>query len=206
MFVCIYMEQNNFFYSKHLLFHFRYMAICKSGLCAKVFTKMRTSIMVLAAWIFTGVISTPPLFGWARYSFITDQNFCFCNWPKSWTYTVFMVTCCFCMPVGVMATTNGLIFKQVRDSRIKVTGGKETASNSNSRREKNEIKLAKSMVVIILTFIASWFLFCIVMFIHVFSDHVVPPAVSMVSLLLGYGNSALNPIIYGAMNQNVKSA
>ncbi|KAK7093889.1 alpha-2B adrenergic receptor-like [Littorina saxatilis] len=88
----------------------------------------------------------------------------------------------------------------------KPKGGKEGADRQQkkdkSRRE--EFRLSLSLMVVIVVFVLCWFPFCITMFLSVFAPHTLIRAADMFTLLLGYSNSCLNPIIYGVMNKRVK--
>ncbi|CAH1775229.1 unnamed protein product, partial [Owenia fusiformis] len=75
------------------------------------------------------------------------------------------------------------------------------AKDKKDKKQEDEIKLAISLLVVIVTFIISWLPFCITMFISVFSGENVSRTADITTLILGYANSAYNPIIYGLMNK-----
>ncbi|KAK3587308.1 hypothetical protein CHS0354_011290 [Potamilus streckersoni] len=68
----------------------------------------------------SALLSSPPLYGWAEYSYIPMQHFCFCDWTKDKAYAFFMIGACFGVPFTVMALCNILISRRVRSSRMKV--------------------------------------------------------------------------------------
>ena len=72
------------------------------------------------------------------------------------------------------------------------------------RKRLEERKLTLSFLIMILSFIICWLPFCITMFISVYSTTPVPHGVDMFTLLLGYLNSALNPVIYGVLNKKFR--
>ena len=74
------------------------------------------------------------------------------------------------------------------------------------RRRAEEFQLAVSLMVVVVVFVLCWFPFCVSMFLSVFAPQHLPRAADMFTLLLGYSNSCINPVIYGAMNKRVKEA
>ena len=112
----------------------------------------------------------------------------------------------FILPGLTMIVANGLIFLEVKRSANKVAAISENnhMNHRKAKRRENEIKLAKSMAIIILAFVGTWSLYAVTTDLEVFAGVTFPWYVAMISLLLGYGNSALNPIIYGALNKNIK--
>ena len=78
---------------------------------------------------------------------------------------------------------------------------------SKADRKRSEgIKLTRTFLVIILTFIILWFPFCVAMFISVFSKNDVPRIPDMITIILGCLNSCCNPIVYGVMNKRFRDA
>ena len=173
----------------------------------------RNSAYVTICWTLTFTVSAMPLIGWSTYHFEPSQRLCFANWPASISYTVVMVTMCFCIPAIVLATSNFLIFRHMRKSRNKIHQFQAKLCNRTSdensvqnRKRKDEFRLAKSMLIIILCFFLSWFAFAFCAFVRSIGMCRVPEWLSMTSLVLGYTNCCLNPFIYGLMNTNVRNA
>ncbi|KAK3587309.1 hypothetical protein CHS0354_011291 [Potamilus streckersoni] len=72
------------------------------------------------AFSVSALLSSPPLYGWAQYSYIQMQHFCFCDWTKDKGYAFFMIGACFGVPFTVMLFCSIMIFRRVRDSQMKV--------------------------------------------------------------------------------------
>ncbi|KAI8505079.1 hypothetical protein Bbelb_171880 [Branchiostoma belcheri] len=92
-------------------------------------------------WVFSIGCSLPPLFGWAKYSFMADQSFCFCSWADHPGYTVFMFTMGFCLPSTAMTGCYVGIWRRYKKNRRKL-GGSPTR---NQRRQSREATLDKSV-------------------------------------------------------------
>lgn len=71
-------------------------------------------------------------------------------------------------------------------------------------KRREEIRLAFSLVVVVVIFVICWLPYCISMLISVFYDGHVPREFHMFTLVIGYANSGCNPIVYGVMNKRFK--
>lgn len=218
------------------------------------------------------LVSSPPLLGWADYSFIRKQMFCFCDWTKAPSYAFFMISVCFGIPFGVMTVCNLFIFKTVRASKRRVTAvtnnstsakvedpepnsstvtkedvskphdvtviitdrtstyPSESArpafqSNNNAKsndkqlnrknttlttiRKKSrigksrteEIRLAMVLAIVVVIFVISWLPYCFSMLLGIFAKDKVHRGFHLATIILGYSNSAVNPVVYGVMNK-----
>lgn len=71
-------------------------------------------------------------------------------------------------------------------------------------RRREEIRLAFSLVVVVVIFVICWLPYCISMLLSVFYKGHVPREFHMFTLVIGYANSGCNPIVYGVMNKRFK--
>ncbi|KAK3799764.1 hypothetical protein RRG08_025379 [Elysia crispata] len=95
----------------------RYVKICHPSLFVDVYTTRSAVLMSLGVWLLSGIMSLPPLFGWATYSYLPLASICFCDWPKSPSYAFFMIACCFCVPCGIMMVCYIRILRAFQQSR-----------------------------------------------------------------------------------------
>ncbi|RUS85456.1 hypothetical protein EGW08_006789, partial [Elysia chlorotica] len=170
----------------------RYVKICHPSQFIDIYTTRSVLLMFAGVWLISGIMSLPPLFGWAKYSYLPLSSICFCDWPRSPSYAFFMIACCFCVPCGVMTVCYIRILLAFRQSR----------KTLQARRE--EIRLTTSLLVVVALFIVCWFPYCISMFMSIYRPDLSGRALDMTSLLLGYMNSCVNPIVYGLMNKRFK--
>ncbi|KAI8483071.1 5-hydroxytryptamine receptor 7 [Branchiostoma belcheri] len=98
-------------------------------------------------------------------------------------------------PTGSSGAANGRVekAKQPEPKRISLT---------------KEYKAARTLGAIVGAFILCWLPFFIVAVIRPFCNDTcrIPPVVDGVTLWLGYANSALNPAIYGGLNNDFRAA
>lgn len=146
------------------------------------------------------MISLPPLFGWASYAYIPIQSFCFCDWTLAPSYAIFMISCCFGGPFIVMTVCNILIFCTAKKSN-KNTKYFTTTKEKKKDSQSKEIRLASILLVVVIAFVICWCPYCISMLLSIYAPGFAPRGFHMFTILVGYANSGVNPIIYGVMNR-----
>jgi len=101
----------------------RYFYIVKWNTYRKTFSKKKSLLYTAAVWIVSISLASPPLFGWAEYSFIPGKSYCFVYWPSNVYFMYFMITVCFFGPLSVMAFSyyNILMFTKNLKRRIAVS-------------------------------------------------------------------------------------
>lgn len=114
----------------------RYFAILYPFKYVTWITRKVAAGMILYIWFHALLIACLPLTSWTRYTFIRSESICTVQWEYSITYTVFLFSVCFFLPLGVMMFTYFRIFRTAKiQSRkiVPVTGeisGKEEPSTS----------------------------------------------------------------------------
>ena len=81
--------------------------------------------MILYIWVHALLMACLPLTSWSRYTFISSESICTVQWEYSISFTLFLFSVCFFLPLGVMMITYLRIFRTARkqSSRIvPVTG------------------------------------------------------------------------------------
>ena len=81
----------------------------------------------LCAHFFPGVcvisitLSSLPLLGWGKYSYIPQHKICFCDWKQKFSFSIFMIACCFGGPFSIMSVCNVSILRRVKASKTSVS-------------------------------------------------------------------------------------
>ncbi|XP_078324002.1 rhodopsin, GQ-coupled-like [Crassostrea virginica] len=182
----------------------RYVMICRPFRAKTIYTKRNAILMVIGVYALAFVISLPPLFGWAAYAYIPVQSFCFCDWTLAPPYAIFMISCCFGGPFSVMTVCNILIFYSARKSN-KNTKYYTTTKPKKKDAQTKEMRLASILLVVVIAFFISWCPYCISMLLSIYAPGVAPRGFHMFTILVGYANSGVNPIIYGVMNRSFRN-
>ncbi|KAK3107062.1 hypothetical protein FSP39_006074 [Pinctada imbricata] len=165
-------------------------------------TELQESMKLGTACITMSImLSLPPLFGWAKYDYIPQQSFCFCDWSAAPSYAFFMIGCCFMTPLTVMAICNVFIFRSARRSN-RNTQSFTTEASRDTRGD--EIRLAFMLVVVVIVFVCSWLPYCISMVIGIYAPELVPRGFHMWTTLMGYSNSGANPYYIRGYEQGIQ--
>lgn len=195
----------------------RYFLVCRSHLYSHIFSKTGTAIYIALVWCTSALISSPPFYGWSRFSYNHGKSVCFADWQSSNSYMVFMIAICFCGPIAATVVSLLLILrvKGISESRLESNQsdvfGESKAADQNlkarrKRKEKDSRRITISVAAVVIVFFIAWGPFVTVMFTEVFWDGVVPRWADMGSFLLGCLNSTANPIIYITVNTNFRKA
>lgn len=110
-----------------ILYPFKYMAWI---------TKKVAVGMIFYVWSHAFLMACLPLTSWSKYTFIRSESICTVQWEYSITYTLFLFSVCFFVPLGVMMYTYLRIFRTAKKQSKKivpVTGkieGKDEPSTS----------------------------------------------------------------------------
>ncbi|XP_028413684.1 melatonin receptor type 1B-B-like [Dendronephthya gigantea] len=199
----------------------RYHAICHWTSYHEKYTHGKCVIYIGIVWGVTIGLSLPPFFGWAKFAYDEGQSYCFAEWGMSKSYTLFMIAACLFGPISVMSYCYAKIYRFKKQSGIRVLAA-GTASDSNSNEmhtvtgtyasgelvsnasSRNDRKLSRTIMTLIVVFALCWSPFAIIMILQVFFSVDVPRWADFISLVLGYMNSFLNVFVYNATNKAVR--
>ncbi|KAL9970943.1 hypothetical protein ACROYT_G023407 [Oculina patagonica] len=114
----------------------RYCAIIHPFKYATWITNRVAAGMIFYIWCHALLMACLPLTSWSRYTFIRSESICTVQWEFGISFTIFLFSVCFFLPLGVMMVTYLRIFRTARQQSRKivpVTGeiaGKEEPSTS----------------------------------------------------------------------------
>lgn len=114
----------------------RYCAILYPFKYATWITNKVAAGMIVYIWLHALLMACLPLTSWSQYTFIRSESICTVQWEYSISFTLFLFSVCFFLPLGVMMITYLRIFRTARQQSRKivpVTGeieGKEEPSTT----------------------------------------------------------------------------
>lgn len=154
-------------------------------------TSRRAICIILVNWLLAIIMSTIKLvfYHWAR--------------PN---YELLITISCFFIPLAIMCVSYYLIFKaaryQARQIALVVKGGVRNFLLST------EVRAAKTLGVVMGTFIISWGPFFIMNLVYGLcpDDSCISHEAVLVAKWMHYSNSFYNPIVYACMNKEFRSA
>ncbi|VDH91192.1 Hypothetical predicted protein [Mytilus galloprovincialis] len=93
---------------------------------------------------------------------------------------------------------------EMSDSNTETNDVKKRLSKLPSNKVKAEdVRLALALAICVVCFFISWFPFCISMLIGIYAPNSVSNDFHLATLLIGYSNSCMNPVIYGIINKRI---
>ncbi|XP_065652488.1 alpha-1A adrenergic receptor [Hydra vulgaris] len=78
----------------------RYLNVAKPNDIKTLYTKRRTFFIIIAVWVFSGLISFPPFIGWSVFR--PDGCFCTFDVQKSKSYTIFIGLFAYVLPFHIL--------------------------------------------------------------------------------------------------------
>ncbi|KAJ7998901.1 hypothetical protein DPEC_G00209780 [Dallia pectoralis] len=180
----------------------------------RVVTPRRAGTAVVVCWMVAIVVGMTPMLGWNNLerlrengTLITKDNVVTCQFENviSMDYMVYFNFFGWVLPPLVfMLVIYAEIFYMIHRQLNK----KVTASHTDPRRYYGkELKLAKSLALVLFLFAISWLplhiLNCVTLFCPDYFKH---KFFIYVAILLTHGNSAVNPIVYAFRIKKFRSA
>lgn len=169
----------------------RYICISSPLTYHSIVTTPKTRVAICAAWSFALTMTIIKLITW-------DMSF-------STAYQLTAFSLCFVAPVLIMSYAYIMIF------RVSRTQAKKMLLKIGEKTKKfclpKELKAAKTLGVVMGAFVLCWFPFFFLNFFNALCRACpIQMEAVMVAKALHYFNSVLNPIIYGLMNKQFKTA
>lgn len=185
----------------------RYIAISRPLVYSSVVTKNRARIACLLLWIYSIIWALPPLCGTvsAYECFIPYIGECFKkDWMQSTAsilFTVSVVCGTYGVAVLVMCFFYAKIYITVCDQSRRISATvKQLRTCSNlaaTTGHASAKKGALTLLIVIGTYVACWSPFCLLLFVQMTRGKTAGgPTADIATMLIGFANSACNPIIY----------
>ncbi|XP_071369139.1 adenosine receptor A1-like [Centroberyx affinis] len=180
----------------------------------RVVTPRRAGTAVVVCWLVSFIVGLMPMLGWNNLqrlrdngSLVTDDLLVTCKFENviSMDYMVYFNFFGWVLPPLLLML---LIYAEIFYMIHKQLNKKVTASHTDpSRYFGKELKLAKSLALVLFLFAVSWLplhiLNCITLFCPACDK---PMFLLYIAILLTHGNSAVNPIVYAFRIKKFRTA
>ncbi|XP_001377369.2 melanopsin [Monodelphis domestica] len=192
----------------------RYFVITRPLASIGVISKKKTGFILLGVWLYSLAWSLPPFFGWSAY--VPEGLLTSCSWdyttftPSVRAYTMLLFCFVFFIPLIVIIYCYIFIFRAIQDTNKAVHSigsGESTASPRHCQRMKNEWKMAKIALVVILLYVLSWAPYSTVALVAFAGySHILTPYMNSVPAIIAKASAIHNPIIYAISHPKYRMA
>ncbi|KAJ3640020.1 hypothetical protein Zmor_003342 [Zophobas morio] len=184
----------------------RYVLISYHQYYNQLYSKTSIWLQLLCTWGFAFLIMLPSLLGvWGQLGLNPSTFSCTIleKDGKSPKKILFLIA--FVLPCVVIITSYSCIFWRVQRSRNKLKAHQLATKKEkrSSRRERDDSRLTKLMLIIFICFVLC---FLPLMLVNVFDDEVEYPVLHVLASILAWASSVINPFIYAASNRQYRSA
>ncbi|KAG9346185.1 hypothetical protein JZ751_008008 [Albula glossodonta] len=192
----------------------RYFVITRPLASIGVMSRKRALAILAAAWVYSMGWSLPPFFGWSAY--VPEGLLTSCSWdyttfsPSVRAYTMLLFTFVFFIPLFIIIYCYFFIFRAIRDTNKavgKITGDNTKDSVKKFHRMKNEWKMAKIALIVILLYVISWSPYsCVALTAFAGYADMLTPYMNSVPAVIAKASAIHNPIIYAITHPKYRSA
>ncbi|KAK2896655.1 hypothetical protein Q8A67_011143 [Cirrhinus molitorella] len=181
----------------------RYFVITRPLASIGVLSQKRALLILLVAWAYSLGWSLPPFFGWSAY--VPEGLLTSCTWdymtftPSVRAYTMLLFIFVFFIPLIVIIYCYFFIFRSIRSTN--------EDSIKRFQRLKNEWKMAKIALIVILMYVISWSPYSTVALTAFagYSD-MLTPYMNSVPAVIAKASAIHNPIIYAITHPKYRLA
>uniref|UniRef100_A0A3Q3IZK6 G-protein coupled receptors family 1 profile domain-containing protein n=1 Tax=Monopterus albus TaxID=43700 RepID=A0A3Q3IZK6_MONAL len=176
----------------------RYLVITRPLGSMGAMSRKKALIIAAVTWVYSMGWSLPPFFGWSSY--IPEGLMTSCSWdyvtltPSVRSYTMLLFTFVFFIPLSVIIFCYCGIFRAIQNTTKLVHAHTLLKTRIKTR---NEWKMAKIALIVILTFVISWAPYsCIALTAFAGYADILTPYMNSVPAVIAKASAIHNPIIY----------
>ena len=181
----------------------RYFRVVKPKYYHKVFSNTKSILYVVVLWsVISLTVWLPPTTGWSLYMFFPDNSVCaqvFVNEIASVTYEAIFFNL---VPISVVAFCYYNVSKTIRQHNANVAASINRASLS-----VEEIRITRTLFALVVAFVLCTvpaFTIFGLLRLRLTSFTSIPRGVSLMANALIFTSSAVNPFLYGVMNNSFR--
>lgn len=179
----------------------RYILIAWPSLYSKIYTKIKVALYISIIWGFSYGLQIPTLLGqWGYYGF--DEKLGTCSIMKDkngHSSKTFLFVIGFALPCIIIVICYAKIYWVVRSSHKRL----QQHSTDGNRYKRSEMKITKMVLVIFVCFLVCYLPITLV---KIFDSEVNHAPLHVLSYLLIYMSSCVNPVVYVTMNRQYRQA
>ncbi|XP_040291757.1 melanopsin [Bufo bufo] len=192
----------------------RYFVITRPLASIGMMSKKRAVLILLGVWLYSLAWSLPPFFGWSAY--VPEGLLTSCSWdhvtftPSVRAYTMLLFCFVFFIPLFVIIYCYIFIFKAIKNTNRavqKIGSDDNKESQKQYQKMKNEWKMAKIALIVILLYVISWSPYSTVALVAFagYAD-ILTPYMNSVPAVIAKASAIHNPIIYAITHPKYRMA
>ena len=189
----------------------RYVRMCRSNTTyQKIFSLRKSCLWVLFLWLFVACyIAIPQLAKLQDFEFVPGYAQCSIkHLGESAKFIHYIIVLTLFLVIPLVATTFGYsrVLKVVRQHLTGISPALRGLRRNDARISIQEIRLSRSLFIVVFTFLACWIPFWVIVIIRRFSfvRHM-PRNLELLCMFFLYISNTVNPIIYAGMNSTFRS-
>ncbi|XP_008117317.1 melanopsin isoform X2 [Anolis carolinensis] len=192
----------------------RYFVITRPLASIGAMSTKKALLILSGVWLYSLAWSLPPFFGWSAY--VPEGLLTSCSWdyitftPSVRAYTMLLFCFVFFIPLIAIIYSYVFIFIAIKNSNRAVQ-----RTNSDNSKEgqklyqklKNEWKMAKVALIVILLYVISWSPYSVVALVAFAGySHLLTPYMNSVPAVIAKASVIHNPIIYAIVHPKYRMA
>ncbi|XP_062989179.1 melanopsin [Elgaria multicarinata webbii] len=192
----------------------RYFVITRPLASIGVMSKKKAWLILLGVWLYSLAWSLPPFFGWSAY--VPEGLLTSCSWdyitftPSVRAYTMLLFCFVFFIPLIAIIYSYVFIFRAIKDTNRavqKITPDSSKESQRLFQRMKNEWKMAKLALMVILLYVISWSPYSVIALMAFAGySHILTPFMNSIPAVIAKASAIHNPIIYAIAHPKYRMA
>ena len=189
----------------------RYVRMCRSNTTyQKIFSPRKSRLWVLFLWLFVACyIAIPKLAKLQDFEFVPGYAQCSIkHLGESAKFIHYIIVLTLFLVIPLVATTFGYsrVLKVVRQHLTGISPALRGLRRNDARISIQEIRLSRSLFIVVFTFLACWIPFWVIVIIRRFSfvRHM-PRNLELLCMFFLYISNTVNPVIYAGMNSTFRS-
>ncbi|KAM4033043.1 melanopsin isoform 2-T2 [Anomaloglossus baeobatrachus] len=192
----------------------RYFVITRPLASIGVLSKKRAVLILVGVWLYALAWSLPPFFGWSAY--VPEGLFTSCTWdymtftPSVRAYTMLLFCFVFFIPLFIIIYCYIFIFKAIKNTNRavqKIGSDDNKESHKQYQKMKNEWKMAKIALIVILLYVISWSPYSTVALVAFAGySNMLTPYMNSVPAVIAKASAIHNPIIYAITHPKYRMA
>ena len=188
----------------------RYVRICRSSATyKKIFSHRKSRVWLAFIWLFVACyIAIPRVANWQGFEFVPGYAQCSIKHlgeGAKLIHYIIVLSLFLVLPLFATALCYTKVLKTIRQHKMGILPSLSQRRRNESRITVQEIKLSRSLFIVVFTFMACWVPLWVIVILRRFFVVHMPRNVELLCMFFLYISNTINPAIYSGMNSAFRS-